>query len=138
MDQPPALTKPGGRPCAATAEPYATIPVSNLEHAKRFYGQTLGMRTEMATEGGVMYASGGTQFFVYSSSHKAAGHTQMSWHVDDIKAEVAALKAKGIEFEEYDLPGIKAVGGIAQSGRGVWSAWFRDPDGNLLGLTQIG
>jgi catechol 2,3-dioxygenase-like lactoylglutathione lyase family enzyme len=117
---------------------YTTIPVSDLERAKRFYALILGMRAEMVTEGGVMYASGGTQFFVYPSSHKAAGHTQMSWHVDDIKAAVAELKAKGIEFEEYDLPGIKTVGGIAQSGPAVWTAWFRDPDGNLLGLTQIG
>ena len=103
-----------------------------------FYGDTLGLKAEMVTEGGTMYASGGTQFFVYPSRYKASGHTQMSWQVGDIKAEVATLKAKGIDFEEYDLPGIKTVDGIVQSGPDVWTAWFRDPDGNLLGLTQIG
>jgi catechol 2,3-dioxygenase-like lactoylglutathione lyase family enzyme len=117
---------------------YTTIPVSDLERATQFYSETLGLTPEMTTEGGVMYSSGGTQFFVYPSAFKAAGHTQMSWVVGDIKAEVAALKAKGIEFENFDRPGVTTVGGISQVGPAVWAAYFRDPDGNLLGLTQIG
>jgi catechol 2,3-dioxygenase-like lactoylglutathione lyase family enzyme len=117
---------------------YTTIPVSDLAGAQRFYSETLGLTPVMATEGGVMYRSGGTQFFVYPSAHKASGHTQMSWVVRDIKAEVAALKQKGIEFLEFDVPGVTMVDGIAQSGPAVWTAYFRDPDGNLLGLTQIG
>lgn len=117
---------------------YTTIPVSDLDRARTFYGETLGMSADMVTEGGVMYSSGGTQFFVYPSSHKAAGHTQMSWLVADIKAEVAALKAKGIELERFDVPGVESVDGISHSGPNVWTAWFKDPDGNLLGLTQIG
>jgi catechol 2,3-dioxygenase-like lactoylglutathione lyase family enzyme len=117
---------------------YTTIPVSDLERAKQFYGETLGLTPAMVTEGGVMYGSGGTQFFVYPSTYKASGHTQMSWVVGDIKAEVAALRGKGVLFDEYDRPGVKTVGGIAQSGPAVWTAYFRDPDGNLLGLTQIG
>ena len=117
---------------------YTTIPVSDLERAQRFYSETLGLTPEMAPEGGVMYRSGGTQFFVYPSRYKASGHTQMSWVVGDIKAEVAALKGKGIEFVEFDVPGVKTVDGISQSGPAVWTAYFRDPDGNLLGLTQIG
>ena len=117
---------------------YTTIPVSDLEKATRFYSETLGLTPEMVTEGGVMYRSGGTQFFVYPSAFKAAGHTQMSWVVGDIKAEVAALKASGVDFESFDRPGIKTVDGISQVGPAVWAAYFRDPDGNLLGLTQIG
>ena len=117
---------------------YTTIPVSNLEEATRFYTETLGLQPDMVTEGGVMYSSGGTQFFVYPSAFKATGHTQMSWVVGDIKAEVAALKAKGIEFEEFDRPGVETVDGISRVGPAVWAAYFRDPDGNLLGLTQIG
>jgi catechol 2,3-dioxygenase-like lactoylglutathione lyase family enzyme len=117
---------------------YTTIPVSDLERAARFYSETLRITPDMVTEGGVMYGSGGTQFFVYPSAFKASGHTQMSWVVGDIKSEVAALRAKGIEFEDFDRPGIKTVDGIAQSGPNVWTAYFRDPDGNLLGLTQIG
>jgi catechol 2,3-dioxygenase-like lactoylglutathione lyase family enzyme len=120
------------------SDPYTTIPVSDLERARHLYTETLGLSPAMVTEGGVMYRSGGTQFFVYPSAFKASGHTQMSWVVAHIKAEVAALRARGIEFEEFDRPGIKTVDGIAQSGPGVWTAYFRDPDGNLLGLTQIG
>jgi catechol 2,3-dioxygenase-like lactoylglutathione lyase family enzyme len=120
------------------SETYTTIPVSDLERAKQFYGTTLGIAPVMVTEGGVMYRSGGTRFFVYPSAYKASGHTQMSWVVGDIKAEVAALREKGIEFVEFDVPGVETVDGISQSGPAVWTAYFRDPDGNLLGLTQIG
>jgi len=117
---------------------YASIPVSDIARAKHFYGETLGLPMERDTEGGVMYHAGRTLFFVYPSRFKAGGHTQMSWLVSDIKAEVAALRAKGIEFEEYDVPGLEIVDGIAHSGPNVWTAWFKDPDGNLLGLTQLG
>jgi catechol 2,3-dioxygenase-like lactoylglutathione lyase family enzyme len=120
------------------SDTYTTIPVSDLARAQRFYSETLGLTPAMVTDGGVMYRTGGTRFFVYPSAHKASGHTQMSWVVGDIKAEVAALKAKGIEFLEYEVPGVKMVDSIAQSGPAVWTAYFRDPDGNLLGLTQIG
>jgi catechol 2,3-dioxygenase-like lactoylglutathione lyase family enzyme len=120
------------------SETYTTIPVSDLERAKQFYGTTLGIASVMVTEGGVMYRSGGTRFFVYPSAYIASGHTQMSWIVSDIKAEVAALRGKGIEFVEFDVPGVETVDGISQSGPTVWTAYFRDPDGNLLGLTQIG
>ena len=68
---------------------YTTIPVSDLERARQFYEATLGLKADMVTEGGVMYSSGGTQFFVYPSAFKASGHSQMSWLVDDIKAETA-------------------------------------------------
>jgi catechol 2,3-dioxygenase-like lactoylglutathione lyase family enzyme len=118
---------------------YTTIPVSSIERAKTFYGETLGIPVLMDTEGGTMFGARGTQFFVYPSRSKASGGpTQMSWLVSDIKAEVAALKAKGIAFENYEVPGLTMVDGIAQSGPAVWTAFFRDPDGNLLGLTQIG
>jgi catechol 2,3-dioxygenase-like lactoylglutathione lyase family enzyme len=118
-------------------ETYATIPVSDSARAKRFYGETLGFAVERDTEGGVMYRSGATRFFVYPSRFRAGGHTQLSWLVPDIKKEVRELKAKGIEFEEYDVPGLEMVDSVAHSGPGVWTAWFKDPDGNLLGLTQL-
>jgi catechol 2,3-dioxygenase-like lactoylglutathione lyase family enzyme len=117
---------------------YTTIPVSDVKRAGRFYEETLGLKPDMVTEGGVMYSSGSTRFFVYPSAFKASGHTQMSWVVDDIEAEVAALKTKGIEFETFDVPGVETVDGVAQVGPNVWTAYFRDPDGNLLLLTQIG
>ncbi len=117
---------------------YATLPVSDMRPAREFYEGILGLRPDMVTEGGVMYGSGSTQFFVYPSRYRASGHTQMSWLVPDIKAEVAELKARGVAFEEYDIAGLEMADGVARSGPEVWTAWFKDPDGNLLGLTQIG
>ena len=117
---------------------YATLPVSDIPLAREFYEGILGLRPDMVTEGGVMYGSGSTQFFVYPSRYRASGHSQMSWLVPDIKAEVAQLKARGVRFEEYDIPGVVMADGIAHSGPEVWNAFFKDPDGNLLGLTQIG
>ena len=116
---------------------YATIPTSDMARARKFFGETLGLTIARDTEGGVMYRSGSSLFFVYPSQYKAGGHTQMSWFVKDIKAEVADLKAKGVEFLEYSVPGLVMKDGIMQSGPGVQTAWFKDPDGNLLGLTQI-
>ena len=120
------------------APAHATIPVSNLDRARRFYGETLGIQAAMDTEGGVMYGAGSTQFFVYPSRHRASGHTQMSWLVNDIKAEVADLRRRGVELEVFDVPGVETLDGISHVGPAVWTAYFKDPDGNLLGLTQIG
>jgi catechol 2,3-dioxygenase-like lactoylglutathione lyase family enzyme len=120
-------------------EPYATIPVSDIARAKQFYGETLGFAAERDTEGGVMYRAGAGRFFVYPSGFRAGGHTQLSWVVTDIKAEVRELKARGVQFEQYDnIPGLTMVDSVVQSGPEVWTAWFKDPDGNLLGLTQLG
>jgi catechol 2,3-dioxygenase-like lactoylglutathione lyase family enzyme len=121
----------------ADSQTYTMLPVADLERARKFYRDVLGIKEQLVTEGGVMYRSGGSQFFVFPSRFRASGHTQMSWVVADIKEEVATLTTKGIEFEEFDLPGIKSVDGIVQSGPNVWTAWFKDPDGNLLGLTQM-
>ena len=116
---------------------HATIPVSDFERAKRFYGDVLGFSSEMDTPGGVMYACGGTRFLVYPTSSRASRqHTQIGWEVSDIKAAVADLMARGVTFEVYELPGLKTEGGIAQTGP-VSSAWFRDPDGNLLSVVQL-
>ena len=116
---------------------YATLPVTDLKRARDFYRDTLGLDEAIVTEGGVMYRSGGTRFFVYPSGNRPGGHTQMSWSVGDIKAEVKSLKAKGVSFEVYEIPGVEMDGEIAHSGPNVWTAWFKDPDGNLLGLSQI-
>ncbi len=123
----------------ADKDPYATIPVTDLARAKRFYGETLGFEVERDTEGGVMYRAGSGRFFVYPSGFRAGGHTQLSWVVSDIRAEVRELKAKGVAFEQYDnIPGLTMVESVVQSGPDVWTAWFKDPDGNLLGLSQLG
>jgi len=117
---------------------YTTLPVTDLPRARRFYTETLGVQEQMATEGGVMYTSGGSSFFVYPSATRPAGHTQMSWRVTDIKKDVAELRARGIELERFEIPGVETEDGINHVAPSIWTAWFKDPDGNLLGLTQIG
>ena len=86
----------------------------------------------------VLYSAGeGTTFAVTRSSGKASGsHTQMGFTVTDIDAEVADLKRRGVVFEEYDLPTLKTVGGVAVTGAGK-AAWFFDPEGNMIGLIQF-
>jgi hypothetical protein len=94
--------------------------------------------------GGLRYRTGSGFFALFESAGEASGsHTQMGWEVVDIEATVAALKARGVAFEEYDLAGLKTVNGIAEiagnypsKGVGEKGAWFKDSEGNLLGLGQ--
>ncbi len=79
-----------------------------------------------------------------SSGAPSGSHTQLAWEVDDIEATVEELRRRGVVFEDYDLPGLKTVNGIAQvagnyptrGGIGEKAAWFRDSEGNLLGIGQ--
>jgi catechol 2,3-dioxygenase-like lactoylglutathione lyase family enzyme len=117
---------------------HATIPVNDLDAARRFYQGTLGFSEHTSNRGAVLYQAGqGTLFAVTKSSGKASGsHTQMGFTVDDIDAEVADLKRRGVVFEEYDVPGLKTVGSVAQTGPNR-AAWFKDPEGNLIGLISF-
>jgi catechol 2,3-dioxygenase-like lactoylglutathione lyase family enzyme len=113
------------------------IPVANIERARKFYEEKLGFKPASPPGYGVMYESGkGTRFFMYPSA--GAGTTKPStafWEVGDVEAEVVALKAKGVVFEEYDAPGFKTVNSIATGG-GAKTAWFRDSEGNILAVSQ--
>lgn len=118
----------------------ASLPASDLERARKFYEETLGLEVLEADEGGIRFKSGGgSEFVVFTSMGKSdASFTQGGWEVDDIEGEVADLKSRGVKFEEYDFPGIKTVSGIAETGPGLArSAWFKDSEGNLLGLVQL-
>ena len=115
----------------------AYVPVSDVARARKFYEETLGFEPLEKTEVGVMYESGkSTRFFAYKSA--GAGTNKAStafWDVADLEAEVADLRKRGVVFEEYDTPGYRTVNGIA-TGDGVKSAWFKDPDGNILAIAQ--
>ena len=115
-----------------------TLPVTDLERARRFYAEKLGLTPESeAPGGGLYYRCGGTQFVLFPSQGAASGtHTQAGWTVDDIEAEVAELKARGLVFEEYDTPSLKTVNSVATAGPSK-AAWFKDSEGNLLGLVQF-
>ena len=114
----------------------AVVAVSDLDGARAFYTDTLGLRPSATDEpGGVLYdCGGGTTLLVYQSGFAGTNQaTAASWQVADLEGEISALKAKGIAFEQYDIPGIEREGEIHTTG-GLRAAWFKDPEGNILNL----
>jgi predicted enzyme related to lactoylglutathione lyase len=92
----------------------ARIPVQDLQRAKSFYEKKLGLEPSEERPGGLLYRSGSGEFALFESAGAASGnHTQMAWEVEDIEATVERLRARGVVFEEYDLPGLRTVNGIA-------------------------
>ena len=121
------------------------IPVQDLGRAESFYAERLGLRPVERRPGGLLYRCSVGEFALFESAGTASGtHTQMGWEVEDLEEVVAELSSRGVVFEEYDLPGLRTVNGIAQvegnypskGGIGEKAAWFRDSEGNLLGLGQ--
>lgn len=118
------------------ANVYATIPAQDLERARSFYADKLGLQPAEEGPDGLRYRCGDGGFLLFESSGQASGtHTQLGWDVDDIEAAVAALRERGVVFEEYDLPGFKTVNGIADI-EGERGAWFKDSEGNLLAVGE--
>ncbi|MBV8529633.1 MAG: VOC family protein [Candidatus Dormibacteraeota bacterium] len=121
----------------ANARYQATLPASNFERAKAFYADKLGLTPASDVPAGAFYESNGTRFLLFPSSGAASGtHTQLGFDVDDIAATVKDLEGRGVHFEEYDFPGFDKATRIATVG-GVQSAWFKDTEGNLLGIVQL-
>jgi catechol 2,3-dioxygenase-like lactoylglutathione lyase family enzyme len=120
------------------------LPAQDLNRARAFYADKLGLEPVEEREGGLRYVSAGGEFALFQSEGAPSGdHTQMGWEVEDIEATVAALRARGVVFEEYDFPGLRTVDGIADiegnypsKGIGERGAWFRDSEGNMLGIGQ--
>jgi len=120
------------------------LPVRDLGKARRFYSEKLGLEPVEERPGGLLYRCGGTEFALFESSGASSGtHTQMGWSVDDIEATVADLRARGLEFESVEMPGITVNDGIAEvpgnypsKGTGERAVWFRDLDGNVLGVGE--
>lgn len=117
----------------------ANIPASDLARARDFYTDKLGLSPTRELGGEVlMYrTSGGTAFQVYRTDYAGqAGHTIAQWHVDDIESEVHDLKAKGVTFEVYDMPGVTWDGEIAAMEGLGRAAWFKDSEGNIMCIDQ--
>ena len=115
------------------------IAVKDLDRAKRFYEDTLGLETKDEWGGeGATLKSGDTLINVYRSEFAGTNKaTALNFDVEDIASEVRELKDKGIMFEHYDLPGLEARGDL-YVGEGMKTAWFKDPDGNILSLIESG
>ena len=116
---------------------YAYLPARDVARARQFYEQKLGFKPKEEVAGGVIYEfAGGTACFLYPTPNAGTSKaSQAFWQVEDVEREVAELKARGVMFEEYDLPGLKSVNGIVTAG-GAKAAWFKDSEGNILAVIQ--
>jgi catechol 2,3-dioxygenase-like lactoylglutathione lyase family enzyme len=123
----------------------ARLPAQDLERARAFYADKLGLEPSEERPGGLRYRCAHGEFALFQSDSVPSGsHTQMAWEVDDIEAVVGQLKAQGVVFEEYGLPGLTTVDGLAEipdnypskGGVGERAAWFKDSEGNLLAIGQ--
>jgi predicted enzyme related to lactoylglutathione lyase len=117
----------------------ANIPAGDLKRARDFYADKLGLTPseEFGEEAMAYRTAGGTSFNIYRTEFAGqAGHTIAQWHVDDIESEVRDLKAKGIAFEVYDLPGVKWDGEIASLEGLGRAAWFKDSEGNTMCIDE--
>lgn len=120
-----------------TAFAEATLPAKDLDRARTFYAERLGLDATSETETGIHFVVGGTKFRLFRSGGSASGsHTQLALMVNDIHAQVRVLRDRGVSFEEYDYPNLKTVDGIADLGY-ARAAWFKDSEGNLLGIAQL-
>ena len=123
----------------------ARLPAQDLDRARRFYSEKLGLDPSEERPGGLRYRCRSGAFSIFESVGAPSGsHTQMAWEVDDLDATVAELRSRGLVFQEYDLPDLTTIGGIAtvagnypsSGGIGERAAWFRDSEGNLLAIGQ--
>ncbi len=116
---------------------YAYIPAKDLSRARKFYEEKVGLKPKQEINGGVAYEFGaGTAAFLYPTTNAGTSKaSQAFWSVPDVEAEVAELKKRGVKFEEYDVPGMKTVNGIATGG-GAKAAWFKDTEGNTMAVVQ--
>ena len=127
----------------ARATVAARLPAQDLD-ARGFYAEKLGLEPAEERPGGLRYLFGGGEFALFQSAGMPSGeHTQLAFEVEDIEVAVAELRRRGVVFEDVDAPGLTTVDGIADidgnypsKGTGERGAWFRDSEGNLLGVGQ--
>lgn len=118
----------------ATIRPY--IPAHDVKRARRFYEDLIGLVPKQEYAGGVVYACGDSEVFLYPTPNAGTSRaSQAFWQVADVDAEVRALKARGVKFEEYNFPGSRMVDSTLTAG-GAKTAWFKDSEGNILAISQ--
>jgi len=119
----------------------ARIPTGDLDRARAWYADKLGLQPAEEREGGLRYEGRSGVFCLFASAGASDGSfTQLGFYVDDIDATVAELKRRGVVFEEY--PGcvdsiMYVEGNYPSKGSGERAAWFRDSEGNMLGVAQV-
>jgi catechol 2,3-dioxygenase-like lactoylglutathione lyase family enzyme len=124
----------------------ARLPAQDLDRARAFYAEKLGLEPADERPGGLLYRVGTCEFALFLSTGRASGeHTQMGFEVEDIEATVAELRGRGVVFEEVDAPGLQTRDGIAdiegnypsKGASGERAVWLRDSEGNLIGIGQL-
>ncbi len=123
----------------AMAPVYAVLPATDITRAREFYEKTLGLEVEDAPITGYFYAFGGlgTRFMVYETAAAHGAATTAVFIVQDLEGIMSELRDRGVQFEEYDMPGLKTVNGIAQFGAMGRGAWFKDSEGNIINLAEM-
>ena len=116
-----------------------TIPASDLGRAQAWYADKLGLTPDQREPGALLYRSGADRLLLLFSSSDAgtAQHQLGAWLVEDLAAEVVQLRGRGVVLEDYDQPGLRTVDGIAATPVGK-AAWFKDSEGNVFTITQLG
>ena len=120
----------------------AALPAQDLARAKAFYSEKVGLKAVEshfleASDGrkGLIVGDGVNQLFVFPAAVRSSGEfTQAVIHVPNVRAAVEEMRARGVEFEEYETPETRTENGIAQTPDGGEGAWFKDSEGNLIGI----
>jgi catechol 2,3-dioxygenase-like lactoylglutathione lyase family enzyme len=115
---------------------HTTLPTADPERLRTFYETTLGFVPFAERPGAVIYQAGDGSLFALSKAggRPTGAHTQMAFTVPDIESEVAELRRRGVVFEDYETP--RTTDGIGRVGSGR-AAWFKDPEGNLIGIIEF-
>jgi catechol 2,3-dioxygenase-like lactoylglutathione lyase family enzyme len=120
------------------------LPAQDLERARAFYRDKLGLEPVDERQGGLRYICGPTEFHLFSSAGRPSGDsTQMAFEVEDLEATLAGLRARGVTFERFDMPGFEVRGdaivapdNYPSKGTGELGTFFYDSEGNLIGIAQ--
>ena len=122
----------------ANATLVAILPAVDLNRAKKFYTEKIGLRIVEESPKGLVFKSenSGPDLYIYKREPTKADNTVAGFIVEDVEKEVEELKEKGVVFEEYDTPQTKTVNSIASKDRGK-SAWFKDTEGNIIAVASM-
>ena len=119
----------------AGANLIAVLPASDLGRAKAWYAEKFDVKPVEEHERELWYETGSTRWLLYQSGFAGTNQaTSAGFLVDDVAATVAELRGRGVEFQEYDLPELKTVDGVATTSDGTRAAWFTDSEGNIVSI----
>jgi catechol 2,3-dioxygenase-like lactoylglutathione lyase family enzyme len=132
------------RSIMAGASVATRLPAQDLERARGWYRDKLGLEPAQEREGGLLYEVANGSFALFASVGAPAGdHTQIAWDVADIHAAVSELERRGVVFDDVGIPGLTMVDSVVEvggnypsKGRSELAAWFADSEGNVHGLGQ--